>query len=109
MTQFVTETCSGVGSTAGGTSAVLLSAVGATGAGSAATVNAPGKARAFVVTGTFVGTVAVQVSMDNTNWFTLGAALTAPGIIESVGPWKYVRGNVTAYTSGAITLTTYTA
>lgn len=108
MSDFITDVISGKGYTAGATSFTLLNAVAATGAGTAQAVTDPTKARAFVVSGTFVGTVAIQVSMDNSTWFTLGAALTAPGVAESTGPWKYVRGNVTAFTSGTITLAMYT-
>jgi len=79
----------------------LLSAVAATGAGTTYSVENP--RRTFQVTGTFVGTVAVQVSNDGTNWDTL-ISTTATGAWASDQPWPYVRGNVTAFTSGTITL-----
>jgi len=79
----------------------LLSAVGATGAGSAIQPVAANKV--FQVSGTFVGTVHAEGSLDNTNWTSLGN-LTAAGKIANTEPWKYIRGNVTAYTSGSITM-----
>lgn len=54
------------------------------------------------VTGTFVGTVKLQVSPDNVAWVDSGSPVTAPALIaipEGVG---YVRLNCTAYTSGSI-------
>ncbi len=84
-----------------GSSDTLLSAVGATGAGTAVTCNVRDKiAQVF---GTFVGTVHLEGSMDGTNFITLGN-LTVPGKIANSEPWKYVRGNVTAWTSGTITM-----
>jgi hypothetical protein len=79
----------------------LLTAAAATGAGTAKRCYAQKKA--FQVFGTFVGTVAAEGSLDGTNWVSLGS-LTAPGKIENEFPWTYIRGNVTAYTSGAINM-----
>jgi hypothetical protein len=56
----------------------------------------------YWVTGTFVGTLQVQVSPDNVNWVNQGSALTAPGTISIPASAQYVRGNCTAYTSGTI-------
>lgn len=107
MSDFITDVTSGKGYVAGSTAVTLLSAVGATGAGTASAVVDPLKPRAFVVSGTFVATVKIQVSMDNSTWFDLSSQ-TAAAAVESTGPWKYVRGNVTAFTSGTVTLTMYT-
>lgn len=68
------------------------------------------------VTGTFVGTVTFQATVDGTNWVSLlmtnlttgstSATATAPGIFRAtVAGLKAVRANVTAYTSGDITVT----
>lgn len=83
------------------TSAVtLLNAVVATGASAAFTGEFPAT---VVVSGITTATVAVQVSLDGTAWVTSGAALTADGAVTILAPFKYVRANVTAYTSGTIT------
>lgn len=91
----------------------LLNAVSAAGAGAAVEPdNKRGRSpessvntskRTFQISGTFVGTVKVQVSNDNTNWEDLITSTTTGGW-ESNAAWQYVRGNVTAYTSGSITL-----
>ena len=79
----------------------LLDAVDATAAGDEIEISALNKvAQVF---GTFVGTVHLQGSLDGTNWVSLGN-LTAAGKISNTEPWKYVRGNVTAYTSGNISM-----
>lgn len=104
VTQFTTQADLS-GGRASGTSTVLINAAGsASGAGTANAITKQGKPHAYVVSGTFVGTVKVQVSMDNSTWYDL-ASYTAPAVLESTGPWAYVRGNVSAWTSGAITLT----
>ena len=53
------------------------------------------------VYGTFVATVQVQVSHDNTNWINEGSALTATGKV-ALPPALFSRCNVTAFTSGTI-------
>lgn len=70
------------------------------------------------VTGTFVATLSVQVTMDGTNWTTLtynalsnvanGVAqstITAPGVysLQTAG-WLRMRITATAYTSGTATI-----
>lgn len=56
-----------------------------------------------LVGGTFVGTVAVQVSNDGVTWVALGAAVTAPATTVQLDcPFKFARLNCTAYTSGTI-------
>jgi len=84
-----------------GNSQTLLSAAAATGAGAAVACSA--KDKVAHVFGTFVGTVHLEGSMDGTNYFTLGN-LTAIGKIANSEPWKFIRGNVTAFTSGTITM-----
>lgn len=57
----------------------------------------------WVVGGTFVGTVTPQVSQDGVTWAPFGTALTAPGsAVQLDAPFKYIRLNCTAYTSGTI-------
>jgi hypothetical protein len=81
--------------------ATLLDALEETGAGDAVEMSALNKvAQVF---GTFVGTVHLEGSNDNINWVSLGS-LTAAGKIANTEPWRYIRGNVSAYTSGAISL-----
>lgn len=57
----------------------------------------------FSLSGTFVGTVQLQVSPAESGniWFDWGPALTAPGVVwVPVGTALRIRANVTAYTSG---------
>ena len=80
----------------------LLSAVTATGASTA--IQCDGGAPAFLqVNGITTATVAFQGSLDGTNWYTLGSALTADGIVTVANAPRYLRANCTAYTSGTIT------
>lgn len=53
------------------------------------------------VSGTFVGTVAVQISHDGTEYVNAAAAVTAPAVI-TIPVCKSVRLNCTAFTSGVI-------
>jgi hypothetical protein len=80
----------------------LLSAVGATGASAAVQVDA-GLPAFLQVSGITTATVAFQGSLDGTNWSTLGTALTANGIVTVQNAPKYLRANVTAWTTGSIT------
>ena len=57
------------------------------------------------VFGTFVATVAVEISLDGSTFAPFGAALTAPGIVEVPFPARLIRINVTAFTSGTIEAT----
>jgi hypothetical protein len=71
----------------------------------------------FSVTGTFVGTITFQLSADGgTTWYSLSCysvggsdivtTATAPGIFRAnVQGLDLVRANITAYTSGSITVT----
>lgn len=95
-------------------------AAAATGAGTAIDTTHPDSGVmtdvAVQVTGTFVGTVQFEGTVDGSNWVAVqatnlnsGAAATtatAPGLfrINSKGLLK-VRANITAYTSGAVTVT----
>lgn len=55
----------------------------------------------ILVSGTFVATIQIQVSMDGTNWAPFGAALTAPGTVKIDIPVKQVRAICSAFTSGS--------
>jgi len=81
---------------------VLLAAAAATGAGTTFVAGSGNKS--FQVTGTFVGTVVVQVSNDNSNWETL-ISTTSTGMWTDIYPYGFIRANVTAFTSGTITVT----
>ena len=81
----------------------LLSAVTATGAGSAVTpIHNGGKHENLnvIIYGTFVGTVDIEGSLDGTNYVAI-TSKTAP-FAGKVADFPYVRANVTAYTSGSI-------
>jgi hypothetical protein len=72
---------------------------------------------ALQITGTFVGTVTPEVSVDGTNWVgvemhtpdTPGTGvdtMTAPGIwLVTIPGIRRFRARISAYTSGAITAT----
>jgi hypothetical protein len=80
----------------------LLSAVGATGSSKAVQVDA-GQPAFLQVSGITSATVALQGSLDGTNWSTLGTALTANGIITVQNSPKYLRANCTVFVSGTVT------
>lgn len=80
----------------------LLSAIGATGASKAVQADA-GQPAFLQVSGITTATVALEGSLDGTNWSTIGTALTANGIVIAANAPKYLRANVTAWTSGSIT------
>ena len=80
----------------------LLTAKAATGAGASFHITVPeGKENVPVaIYGTFVGTVSIDGSIDGTNWVSLISKTAAfTGVVPAL---PYLRGNVTAYTSGAI-------
>lgn len=84
------------------TPTTLLSAVTATGASKA--VQCDAGAPAFLqVNGITSATVALQGSIDGTNWSTIGTALTADGLITVANAPKYLRANCTVYVSGTVT------
>jgi hypothetical protein len=84
------------------TPVTLLNAVVATGASKAVQADA-GQPAFLQVSGITTATVAFQGSLDDTNWSTIGTALTANGIVTIANAPKYLRANVTAWTSGTIT------
>ena len=61
---------------------------------------APDAACSVYVTGTFVATLQLQVSLDGTNWLNNGSAITAPGVLTASVNAPWVRVDVTTYTSG---------
>jgi hypothetical protein len=80
----------------------LLSDVVATGESKAVQVD--GGVPAFLqVSGITSATVALQGSLDGTNWSTIGTALTANGMITVANAPKYLRANCTVYVTGTIT------
>lgn len=81
----------------------MLSGVAATGASAAYEMS--GKGSTFQVEGITTATVTIQVSNDKDTWYTGPTALTADGIASYTANYRYVRANVTAFTSGAITVT----
>ena len=84
------------------TPVTLLSAVGATGASKAVQVDG-GQPAFLQVSGITSATVALQGSLDGTTFSTIGTALTADGFVTLANAPKYLRANVTAWTSGSIT------
>ena len=80
----------------------LLNAVGATGASTAVQVDS-GQPAFLQVSGITSATVALQGSLDGTNWSTLGTALTANGIVTVQNAPTYLRANCTVYVTGTIT------
>ena len=81
----------------------LLSAVTATGA--SISVQTDSNLPAFFqISGITSATVAVQGSVDGSTWSTIATALTADGLVTITNPPPYIRANVTAYTSGTITV-----
>jgi|DEB0MinimDraft_3_1074331.scaffolds.fasta_scaffold00777_9 hypothetical protein len=79
----------------------LLDAVTAT---TESTVYGGKGSRVFQILITGTATVQMQASVDNTNWVSLGAAITASGGYESEAPWPYMRATVSSYTNGAVTV-----
>jgi hypothetical protein len=84
------------------TARTLLSAVVATGASTAVQADA-GQPAFLQVVGITTATVAFQGSLDGTTFATIGTALTADGIVTIANAPKYLRANVTSWTSGTIT------
>jgi hypothetical protein len=80
----------------------LLNAVGATGASRAVQADA-GQPAFLQVSGITSATVVLQGSLDGENWSTLGAALTADGLVTVANAPKYLRANCTVYVTGTIT------
>jgi hypothetical protein len=80
----------------------LLSAVVATGASKAVQIDA-GIPAFLQVSGITSATVALEGSLDGTNWSTIGTALTVNGIVTIANAPKYLRANCTVYVTGTIT------
>jgi hypothetical protein len=80
----------------------LLNAVVATGESKAVQVDG-GQPAFLQVSGITSATVALQGSLDGTNWSTISTALTANGIITVANAPKYLRANCTVYVTGTIT------
>jgi len=80
----------------------LLSNV-ASAAGPSKAVDLQGRTRFSVqATGTFSAQIKIEVSLDGENWVEQGAALAAAGLQSFALAAKFVRVNVSAYTSGTI-------
>lgn len=79
----------------------LLNAVSATGAGEI--IEPYAIKRVFQVIISDTATCKLQASIDGTNWIDLRESTASEGF-STAEPWPYVRGNVSAYTSGTVTL-----
>lgn len=78
----------------------LLEAVAATGVGAA--YKAKELYKTFTITITGTATVKIQ-GYDGAEWFDI-AETTVSGAVQHYFPWQAVRANVTAYTSGTVTV-----
>jgi len=83
-----------------GTNLPLLNAVASQVAG--ASVRPIGKDRAIQIDGISGDTVLIQVSNDNTNWYTVTTA-AADGHWQLTSTARYMRANVSVYSAGTIT------
>ncbi len=83
-----------------------LEAVTASGAGAALSFQlGPKEGACAIVTGITTATVAIQGRISPTApWVTLGTPLTADGLYDIPHAMPEMRANVTAYTSGTITV-----
>jgi hypothetical protein len=59
---------------------------------------------AVSASGTYNATVLFEATLDGVNWFTL-QSVTAAGIYQFSGVYQSIRVSITAWTSGAITVT----
>lgn len=87
----------------------LLNAVSSVGAGTSLDFSTDeryqGGSHSFEVSDTFVGSVQIQGSIDGgVTWHVLTTFTDGGGLFNVGGAYTDVRGNVTAYTSGSITL-----
>ena len=86
----------------------LLNAVAATGAGATTTLIGSalyqGGDHTVEVSGTFVGTVDFEARIESTGAWVAFFTTTVPDIINVPGTFDAIRGNVTAWTSGTITM-----
>lgn len=83
--------------------ATLLNAVAATGAGSSFGTRDIIKG-VIQVSGTFVGTVKIEGSQDGTNFTQIGSDITTVSSAQITDYYPFTRANVSAYTSGNITV-----
>lgn len=81
----------------------ILPAQAATGAGAA--FKATGSLITVQVRGITTATVAIEVTVDGTNFIASGLSFTADGIGSVNGYFTAYRANVTAFTSGSIVVT----
>lgn len=79
----------------------LLDAVSANGDGSV--VVPKGKDRVFQVVITGTATCTLQASIDGSNWENLRSS-TANEMYSTAEPWPFLRGSVSGYSSGTVTL-----
>ena len=86
---------------ANGVSVTLLNAVVATGA--SREVSPTSNQFTCQATISATSTITLEASLDGTNWSTIGTAFTASGIASFDAPYKFVRANCTAWTSGTAT------
>jgi len=79
----------------------LLDAVGETGAGTPHRVL--NNCRVFQVIISDTATCLLQASLDGDNWVTLRTS-TASEAYSTAEPWTYIRGNVSVWSAGTVTL-----
>ena len=82
----------------------LLEGVTGTGAGDAKTVSRVDLG-AVQVTGISVATVAIEGSIDGTNYEQIGNDITSDEIRQITDIVRHIRANVTAHTAGTINAT----
>ena len=86
----------------------LLNGVTASGAGTGFDLSAvsgyPHGGHTVQVAGISGDTVKVQGTIDGATWHDIGTAFTSDGATTFGGTWKKIRGNVTIYGSGSITV-----
>lgn len=82
----------------------LVSSKSSAGPGEWVKIRAPEKERTFQVSINGLATVAIEVSNDGVNPVTLAADIVASAAYQDDGAWQYIRGNVTAYSSGSVTI-----
>ena len=58
----------------------------------------------LAVSGTFVGTVQVEGTLDSTNYFQIGGNITSPSLVQDLKYLTGIRAKVSAWTSGKITV-----
>lgn len=85
----------------------LLSAVSASGAGTAQDVSKYTRFTAVIFgTGTVSGTLAIQGTLDGTNWASINSTAlssTTPTVLNFEGTYYQIRANMTTYSTGAFT------